>query len=202
MEEIVKSLSDAPVMNLFVLVGFVLVALAAVGRVKAWRLDLGGRLLAGGCGTGMLVVAAVIFLGLKAARATVPEDRTPAAPAVAAAREERAARAEQPAPLAAAAPAAEVVLPAKEQYGEWGCQETKTITASLVLPEGKEFRSAAVDVVGIANATFYRRLPLAFDPKTRTVTGAVEVRGLDRVFFNCPGGGHATVRLAVTAVAP
>jgi hypothetical protein len=90
-------------------------------------------------------------------------------------------------------------LPPKDVYGDWGCEETKTISASLVLPDGTDFLSATVDAVNVDKAKSFQKLPPSFDAATRTITGAVEFRGLDKVFFNCPGGGHATVRLTVTA---
>jgi hypothetical protein len=39
-----------------------------------------------------------------------------------------------------------------------------------------------------------------YDATTNTLRGAVEFRGYGRVFFNCPGGGHARIRV-VTDVA-
>lgn len=93
------------------------------------------------------------------------------------------------------------VLPPVDQYGDWGCEETKTIRVSLALPAGADFQSATVDVINLDKAKSFQKLTPVFDPHTRTVTGAVEFRGLDRVFFNCPGGGHATVRLTTTVAA-
>jgi hypothetical protein len=237
---IIGNLRDAPVMNLFVLVGFMLVVLAAVGR--RWKLDVGGRVLSGVCGVGLLGAATAMFLGVANARANTPKDLTlahrgktgasnaeialapaPAPPPAAFEAETHSAVATKSAPKiamkAAAAPKATQhlpspppavvpaetavrptkTLPPRDVYGDWGCEETKTISASLVLPDGADFLSATVDAVNVDKAKSFQRLPPSFDPATRTVTGAVEFRGLDRVFFNCPGGGHATVRLTVTA---
>jgi hypothetical protein len=243
---IIQALRDAPVMNLFVLVGFMLVVLAAVGH--KWNLDVGGRVLSGICGLGLLGAATAMFLGVAKARSTSPEDLTPAhggilgtpKPGVASALapapppftgSEAAPAASKPSTLAvpkvaprittrAATPPPVIQLPPppmpaailagtapkrsqtlapKDVYGDWGCEETKTVSTSLVLPDGAEFLSAAVDAVRVDKAKSFQRLPPSFDPATRTVSGSVEFRGLDRVFFNCPGGGHGTVRLTVTA---
>lgn len=237
---IIGNLRDAPVMNLFVLVGFMLVVLAAVGR--RWKLDVGGRVFSGVCGVGLLGAATAMFLGVANARVNDPKDLTlahggktgasnarialapvPAPPSTALEAEARSAPATKFAPKIAmkAAPAPKAIqhlppppsavilketavkptktLPPKDVYGDWGCEDTKTISASLVLPDGADFLSATVDAVNVDKAKSFQKLPPSFDPATRTVTGAVEFRGLDRVFFNCPGGGHATVRLTVTA---
>lgn len=235
---IIGNLRDAPVMNLFVLVGFMLVVLAAVGR--RWKLDVGGRVFSGVCGLGLLGAATAMFLGVANARANTPKDLTlahggktgasnagiapaPAPTPTALEADAHSAVATKSAPKiamkAAAAPKAiqhlpspppavvlaetagrpTKTLPPKDVYGDWGCEDTKTISASLVLPDGADFLSAIVDAVNVDKAKSFQRLPPSFDPATRTVTGAVEFRGLDRVFFNCPGGGHATVRLTVRA---
>ena len=72
MSDVITALKDAPVMNLFVLVGAILVVLAGIGRAffgpsAGEKMDLGGRILLGGCGVALLAAATVMFLGLRAA---------------------------------------------------------------------------------------------------------------------------------------
>ncbi|MDX9736118.1 MAG: hypothetical protein RBU36_18455 [Thermoanaerobaculia bacterium] len=234
MLELVQSLRDAPVMHLFVLVGFLLVVFGAGAKSPLGKLDVPGRILLASCGLGLLGAASMIFLGIRSAREAPPEDRTPPGggtqvvapaplpphappgpPPVAATAPGAPATAQPhhgpavttfslPSPTAlspaGAPPAHEIALPAAEGKASWGCGETATATASLRLPSEATFRSAVVEVADVDNAKALRRLVPRFDASTRTVTGAVEFTGLDKVFFNCPGGGHATIRLVVRAV--
>lgn len=234
MLEFVQSLRDAPVMNLFVLVGFLLVVFGAAGKSPFGRIDVAGRILSAFCGVGLLGAATMMYLGIRSAREALPEDRpppgggtrvvepalpppsrvpaalpAPAPPipapapevAVAAAPSGTVARgqarrsppavfrpAPTPGPAATAPPNRETGLLDVESRASWGCQETKSVAASLNLPEGAGFRSAVIEVVDVERAKSFRRLEPRYDPSTRTVSGAVEFQGLDKVFFNCPGG--------------
>lgn len=236
MLELVQSLRDAPVMNLFVLVGFLLVILAAAGKAPFGRIDVAGRILSAICGVGLLGAATMMFLGIRSAREALPEDRTqpgvgthvvapaplpvppPPDPAT-----ETAPAATQPGvltkgkphhgpavttfslpsptpmPTPASPALREVELPPVEEQASWSCSETRTVTASMKLPPGAEFRSAVVEVAEVDKARAFRRLEPRYEASSRTVTGAVEFTGLDKVFFNCPGGGHAAIRLVVRA---
>lgn len=236
MLELVQSLRDAPVMHLFVLVGFLLVVFGAGAKSPLGKLDVPGRILSASCGLGLLGAASMIFLGIRSAREAPPEDRTPPGggtkvvvpaplpphalpgPPPVAGPEPGSLATAQPhhgpagttfslpspaaVPPAGAPPAHEAALPAVEARASWGCGETSTATASLRLPPEAAFRSAVVEVATVDNAKALRRLAPRFDASTRTITGAVEFTGLDRVFFNCPGGGHATIRLVVRAAVP
>lgn len=239
MIELVQSLRDAPVMHLFVLVGFLLVVFGAGARSPLGRLDVAGRVLSAVCGVGLLGAATMMFLGIRSAREALPEDRTepgggthvvtpaplPVPPPPDPATEAAPAAAQPgvfpkgkphhgpaattfslPSPTPTPAPATpflrEVELPPVTQTASWGCSETRTVTAVVNLPPRTEFRSAVVEVAEVDKAKAFRRLEPRYEPSSRTVTGAIEFEGLDRVFFNCPGGGHATIRLVVRAAVP
>lgn len=239
MLELVQSLRDAPVMHLFVLVGFLLVVFGAGAKSPLGRLDVAGRVLSAICGVGLLGAATMMFLGIRSARGALPEDRTqpgggthvvtpaplpmPSPPDLVT---DAAPVATQPgvvtkgkphhgpavttfsfpSPTPTPTPATpalrEVELPPVEQTASWGCGETRTITAIASIPPRAEFRSAVVEVAEVDKAKAFQRLEPRYDPSSRTVTGAVEFEGLDRVFFNCPGGGHATIQLVVRAALP
>ena len=89
-----------------------------------------------------------------------------------------------------------------ETYVEWGCDEDKTANLSFSMPSGARFVSAEFEVLQVDKAKSYVRKGPRPDPDGRTVLGEVVFRGLDRVFFNCPGAGHARLRLKVTLESP
>ena len=216
MTELVKSLRDAPVMNLFVLVGFMLVVLAAIGKAGKKRVDTGGRFLSGTCGVGLLAAATVMFLGLEKARATPPVNRTPpgadelrmppppAAPTVVFDLKPTPAPAPvQPgtAPPAGTPPSTRRLLSDPVSV-QWGCAETVTGKASLVLPPGVRLVSAEVLVDRVEQAKSYAQGKPTWDKGSRVCTGEATFQGLDRVFLNCPGGGRATMRILAVVTGP
>ena len=115
-------------------------------------------------------------------------------------------------PSAAASPVNTTPVPAatwaveerksEPTYVDWGCEETKRVNLSVPLQPRDEYVSAQVVVSNLDKAKSQRTLEPSFNAATRTVTGGAEFTGLDRVLFNCPGGGHATVQLVVTVRLP
>jgi len=87
-------------------------------------------------------------------------------------------------------------------YVEFGCEEQKSVTLSLQLPESARFTSAQVVITDVTNARWFKRGEPSFDPNTHMVAAEVTFRGLDKVFFNCPGGGHARVSLTAKIMVP
>jgi len=82
------------------------------------------------------------------------------------------------------------------QYAEVDCGGTQPVTTSVTCDNGFD---------GIPNASFTNPSNLKsgasivstnLQGNTYTVVG--EIRGLDRVMFNCPGGGHATLVVSGT----
>ncbi len=250
MSEAISILKNAPVMNLFVLVGALLVLCAAIGGLPVFRrtkkMDTAGRVLCSGCGVAMLAAATVMFLGLRAAAARPPVDLTgsavgsgpmgpaasaggvpspaplmeghPAAVAVQphagpgsagkllAIEAKKAAVVTAPAPVVqptlamSAVPVHTQALTSPEVYVEWGCEESKTASLSFSAPGGARLVAAEFDFIEIDKAKSYVRNGPILDPDGRSVSGEVTFRGLDKIFFNCPGGGHARVRLKMTVV--
>jgi len=72
----------------------------------------------------------------------------------------------------------------------------------LTLPAGAGLRSAVVEVTDVDKEKAFRRFGPRHDASSHTVTGVVEFEGLDRVFFNRPGGGRTTIRPVVRAAMP
>ncbi len=208
-------------MNLFVLVGFLLVVLAAVGRAGKKKVDTGGRVLSGSCGVGLLAAATVMFLGLEKARAAPPENLTPAGSdqlRLQPGAEEppgagteptthplRPAGQVAPPPESAArpgpAPAGRRLL-SEPVMVRWGCDEKATGRASLVLPPGARLVSAKVLLDSVVRAKAFERGKPTWDKQSRVCTGEATFQGLDRLFFNCPGGGHATMRIEAVVAGP
>lgn len=102
----------------------------------------------------------------------------------------------------AVAPLVTKELSSPSTYVEFGCEEQKPVTVSLPLPESARFTSAQVVISDLANARWFKRGEPSFDQSTHTVTAQVTFQGLDRVFFNCPGGGHAHVSLTAKVMVP
>jgi hypothetical protein len=93
-------------------------------------------------------------------------------------------------------------LSSPSTYVEFGCEEQKTVTVSLTLPQNARFTSAQVVIRDLANARWFKRGKPSFDPLSRMVTADVAFQGLDRVFLNCPGGGHARASLTANVMVP
>ena len=192
MSDVITALKDAPVMNLFVIVGALLVIFAAVGRVFTGpsgsnKMDLGGRILLGGCGFAMLAAATVMFLGLRAAasRPAVDQTATSGGP--------------KPTPVTRGIDSGQTrVLTSPEIRVAWGCGESRPATLSLPLPDGTRFLAAEFEILEIDKAKSYVRNGPALDAGGHAVTGEVIFQGLDKVFLNCPGGGHARLQMKVT----
>ncbi len=102
----------------------------------------------------------------------------------------------------ALAPLAVKELSSPPTYVEFGCEEEKPVTISLMLPKNARFTSAQVAIADLSNARWFKRGEPSFDPLKHVVTAGVTFRGLDRVFFNCPGGGHARVSLTAKVMVP
>ncbi len=216
MTELIQSLRDAPVMNLFVLVGFLLVVLAAVGRAGRKKVDTGGRVLSGTCGVGLLAAATVIFLGLEKSRSAPSVNRTPpgsgelrVAPATAPEPDTPAfqPKASPAQPLAGAVKPLEAAPPSRRLLSDpvtvrWGCGETVTGRATLVLPPDVRLVSAKVLIDRLKHAKAFERGEPTWDRESRICTGAATFEGLDRIFLNCPGDGEATMRIEAVVTGP
>lgn len=85
---------------------------------------------------------------------------------------------------------------------EWGCEETKPVRENYSLQTNDQFVSAEWILLGSVNAKSYALPPPQYISENKTVVGDASFRGLDRVFFNCPGGGHAELQLRVTVKRP
>ena len=83
----------------------------------------------------------------------------------------------------------------KEIYVDWGCEETKSGQDRYPVSPSEFFVSATWEVLEIVGAKSYSLPPPTFDPAARIVEGRYSFTGLDRVWLNCPGGGHARIRL-------
>lgn len=85
---------------------------------------------------------------------------------------------------------------------EWGCEETKPIREIYSLQANDQFVSAEWVLLGSINAKSYTLQPPQYSNESKTVMGDASFRGLDRVFFNCPGGGHAELQMRITLRRP
>lgn len=195
----VEALINAPIYTLMLLCGCVLLVLAFVTRLP-WRLELVAnrwRTRTLGVSGGVLLLAG-LFLGIEMSRVRAqaavpshPPDREGSAP-----------RPPVQGPHSGVLPTAEV-SPEKTIYSEpatrqeWGCEDDQKATATLEVPRGYSFVAGEVEFLELTAAKSYRVGPVTFDPATRAVAATVFFRGLDRVFFNCPGGGHSRFRLKV-----
>ena len=212
-------------MNLFVIVGALLVIFAAAGRAfsgaRSRKIDTVGRVLLGACGVAMLGASIVMFLGLRSAAARVPADLTapstgappprtpftgtplPTESSAGAASSGALSPRPSPPPVAREARPIETrVVTSPETRVEWGCEESRTAVLSFPLTEGSRFVLAKFEILKIEKAKSYVRKGPSLDADGRTVSGEVVFQGLDRVFFNCPGRGYARLRLDVTVAAP
>lgn len=82
-----------------------------------------------------------------------------------------------------------------DTYVSWGCEERASGEAVLVLHPGERLVSARIQLSEIDKAKSFGILEPKYDSANHRVVGGVEFVGLDRVFFNCPGGGHARFRI-------
>lgn len=82
---------------------------------------------------------------------------------------------------------------ATRQYVDVGCGEEKTgeVEVAADLGPGESVFEVHPEIANVDNLKSSSALLVRFDGKTAVV--AYKIRGLDRVFFNCPGGGHADV---------
>lgn len=186
MLQFLTSLKDAPVANILALAGILFIVAAAGGHIPRGRqLDRGGRWLCGIVGLLLLAVASWVAVAL------IPpaEPKKEVVPA--------------PTPQVTATAASRIPSPTwvievrktEPKYVDWGCEETKPVNLSLQLAPNEEFVSGEIVVSGLDKAKSQKTIEPRYDSQTRTVSGGVEFVGFNRVFFNCPGGGHATVQL-------
>ncbi len=194
------ALKDAPVANLLALLGVVLILAAAGGHAPRFgRLDSFGR---GLCSViGLALVASSAFIGIRLAPGPTQGELIEGPPLRETARLSDEVDVRLVTPTPAPGPTAIISVETRRgelAYGEWGCEEQKIIEASLSLGAGEELRSARVEIAEIDKAKSYRVFEPTYDPNRREVVGEVEFSGLDRVLFNCAGGGHARVRVVAS----
>ncbi len=200
MEAVLKTLKDAPVANVLLLLGFLLLLAAASGRaiVITARLDPSGRRLSGWAGAVAMLFGA--YIGYRISNTTIkgssqPPHETVVRPTSSDTRPTTLAGSPTPTPVSAP-----TTVDSPETYVDWNCEEPKTAGLEYQLPVGAHFLTASVQIREVDKAKAYSLSPVTYDEASRTARASATFVGLDKFLFNCAGGGHARIFLRVSYV--
>ncbi len=205
MPDLLKSIANAPAIDVFVIVGAVLVIFAAVGRAL-WsdkrnpKMDTPGRVLCGGCGVALLGGALVMFLKMQDVAGTPPTDLSeghggktaaPVSPILTLAPPPSTASEAPVAPAPSGGSSKEIAGKAAAKLAhEPSAPPAAKATPSVVMPPAMTRTEAPRKKTTIESSSYpvswgcaeekVFPLSLPLPPGTRFLSAEVEVRGLEK----------------------